>query len=211
MYNGIVKIVEFISTLLIIMIKQTLLAGILSLMFLTHASALIDVSPTAIQYDTKTAEATSIKTVAKSQAITQGSTLPMSVSSTEDINAYIAQILKGESSILAIDAESNTKAISVTWKNPGRFLGMFSVNVNSKTTVEAVNSTTTVITTTIPWWAFFVTDVANTAAVTDTALKESIEIKNNMRVDTNAQAKAYVIHAIVVLVSAVANAAASVK
>ncbi len=221
------------------MIKKTLVSGIVGVTLLTHASALIDVSPTAVQYNLKSgvqpvgnanASAT-IKTknvippstvpgkkeVQQTTAVTigtsmiQGGALPMSVSSTEELDAYKASILKTEASIYSIDAESKTNAISVTWKNKGRFLGVIPVHVKSKTTVEASSQTAVAIATTLPWWSFFVTDVENLATVTDASLKNSDEIKMNMKVDTSAQAKGHVIHAIVAHVSAIAQAQASTE
>jgi hypothetical protein len=123
--------------------------------------------------------------------------VPMKVNSTKELEYYAYALKQKETAVADIDATTNTKAISVEWKHNGKLLAFIPVTITSKTTVEARDDNTLSIKTTLPWWNFFVADVTGVVTNADASLNESAEIKNNMKADTTAEAKAHVIHAIV--------------
>jgi len=112
-----------------------------------------------------------------------------------DLNAYENTILLTDSNIE--DADSSSKQVSVAYWHPGRFLGIFALDIRSETKVTHDDESTITIKTHMPWWSFLVTGLGNVASSVQTELLASADFSANASASDNSQARARALEAIV--------------
>ncbi len=72
----------------------------------------------------------------------------------DDLDAYEENILVVNSSVK--DADSSNKRVAVSYMHEGKFLGLFKVKVESRTSAEIGEEDVLTVRTDVPWWAFLV-------------------------------------------------------
>lgn len=108
----------------------------------------------------------------------------------DDLNAFEENLLIVNHDVA--DADSSNKRVAVSYWHEGRFLGIFKVRVQSRTTAEIGEEDTLTVTTEMPWWGFLVWGMGDVQGDVGLALQSDGQFSANVlnREDANARARA---------------------
>lgn len=112
----------------------------------------------------------------------------------EDLNAYEENLLVVNRNVA--DADSSNSRVAVSYWHEGRFLGLFKVKVESRTTAEIGDEDVLTVRTDMPWWSFLVFGLGNVQGDVQYALQSDGEFSKNVLAREDAQARARALEAI---------------
>lgn len=122
--------------------------------------------------------------------------LPVNISGSADLTSYENSIMVKEDSVAKINTTSDEE-VSVSWKHEGKLFAFIPVTVESETTVESSADNTANVTTRMPWWVVFVTNIDDRSNEIESNLEQSSVIKAYINAKTSLQAKAAAIYEII--------------
>jgi|SRR3989344_5738237 len=186
----------------------SLLSASLLLVPVVSTMALVDVNIGANSSTTVDSSAT----IEVGADIEVGSSLQ--VNSDADLEIFSENIVAENDGVAKVKISSEGEEESqviVFYKQHGKLFGFIPVTIRSKTVVESDRDSEVIVKSSLSWWGFLVAKADYNKAELESKIRDNLVVRENIKVDASASAKARVAEAVVTEIQAHAATQAMVS